>query len=177
MRAQGPLGWFRGRLGCGEGTGGALEGPWPGGPPLEYAHWNTPHPGVCSPPPGCSWGIRSAPGCSWPGEERGPIHAHPAMGILVLPPPCGSGLRDLAFLVGWGEANGDGTWKGLTGDQPSPPTFIQPPARVWGRGRAELPRCPLSHRPRGTPAPCSCGRPHPLLGVLGEASYLFKAPS
>lgn len=79
----------------------------------------------------------------------------------------GQGLRDLAFLAGLGEANGDRTWKGLTGDQPSPLTFIQLPAGVWGGGRAELPHCLLSHRPRGTPAPCSCGRPPtPCWGFL-----------
>lgn len=30
VRAEGPLGWIQGQVELGEGTGGALEGPWPG---------------------------------------------------------------------------------------------------------------------------------------------------
>lgn len=181
MRAQGPLGWFRGRLGCGEGTGGALEGPWPGGGP-GGPHWNT-HIGILliqvfvrllQDVVGVSNLLPDVHGL---GRRGGQFMPTPPWASWFCPHHVGRGLRDLAFLAGSGEANGDRTWKGLTGDQPSPPTFIQLPARVWGRGRAELPCCPLSHGPRGTPASCSCGHPHPLLGVLGEASYLSKAPS
>lgn len=33
---------------------------------VRGVRWNTPRPGACPSPPGCSQGGRSAPGCSWP---------------------------------------------------------------------------------------------------------------
>lgn len=90
----------------------------------------------------------------------------------------GQGLRDLAFLAGWGEANGDRTLKELDW-RPTFTTDLHPAAaEVWGGGRAGCHTAFCHTGPEGPLLLAAVAAPHRLAGgfSISVSPFLRRAP-